>query len=301
MIRALAASLVLFTSCGPNVPDFAFPRYKSLGAAFNFLCGLKDDGNVECLDPIDGEGKLFYTLKGSELVALPRQGSAQSCAVTDRTEIRCWSVRDYAGSRDLDGLDPPRGSFSMVSSDSLTGAICGVRATSGAILCAAKDEVSAIADNAPSGQYKTVAVGDLEACGLSTAGEIRCWGKDVSLASWPGIYDDLRCINGVCAGSIGGTTLSSPTFGNIDFRPFIDFAYFRKFLCVLAVDGAVECKYSTGATVMEIPSTPLVTITIEESPTHDPTWICGDTAAKVPVCYALPSGKRLTLSRAEHE
>ncbi len=131
--------------------------FVSVSAGYEYSCGLREGGGVECWERLDPIPVTLYGAYWWELV----RGD--------------WS-------KDTVGAKPPAGVFASVSAG--WGKACGLR-PSGALECWGhkRDEMS----SPPSGLFTEVSVGLEHACATRTDGQLVCWGPSYlsRLASFP--------------------------------------------------------------------------------------------------------------------
>ena len=242
-----------------------------------FACGLKSHGKVVCWgDNTNG---------GTNAPAGTYTQISAPCAVTIHNKIRCWagtpgppsgafievSASSYNGYAcglkksgqiacwNRTGLKPPSGTFVQVSVSRFSDdpSACAVK-TSGKVVCWGNSGLTPT----PTATFKEVSPTGGQACGLTIARSILCWGADATKGP-PGTYTQVsagRSLNGYtfsCAlatsGSVTcwGTGLLGETegptaqyaqvsVGDDDGDPNLDFA------CGLARSGMVDC-WGAGA------------------------------------------------------
>ena len=176
-----------------------------------YLCGIKLDGTLGCMDVIDRnlwymsslpEGR-FVALFGEtcglritrELVCWSYDGSQYSplsgrfksvaigglsygCAVRESGEVECWDDGEGSGTElgwgEVGGhADPPNGKFVMVAAG--VAHTCGIRADDGGIEC--WGGYSGVDLTPPDGEFVAVsAKRSSGTCALRIDGRVECWG-----------------------------------------------------------------------------------------------------------------------------
>lgn len=165
-------------------------------------CGIRENGEILCWGGVGVPGGVAAAPFGNyRMVAA---GAYHSCALTVEGETRCWGQNDNgatlppgdrfrslaAGWRRTCGLTegegrivcwgmllaPPAGEGFVeldVGGIAQDASICG-RRDDGSVVCTGRLAAT------PPVAFSRIMVGYLHACGLTTAGDLRCWGEDVT-------------------------------------------------------------------------------------------------------------------------
>ncbi len=161
----------------PDAETEAGP-YKAVAAGYQMACVLTPDNLVKCL----GLGDWYLDLPEPETEFKYIEVSSPTvCGIRMDDTLLCWYYPDL----NFDGvgyvaIDTPEGEFKSVSSGYGYGFVCAVKSDDGSIVCFAwysHSLISRVLDHVPEGEFQSVSVGRLKACGLRTDGSIACWGE----------------------------------------------------------------------------------------------------------------------------
>lgn len=162
--------------CDPPEGEFA-----AVSAGWMHTCALTAEGTAECwgCEEYD-EGQCDAPDSRFSVV---RVGAMHTCGLTPEDEIQCWGCQ--VAEDDYGQCDAPQGRYIDVAPGigGVSDVTCAVDAD-GIVLCWGEpywwdvgwnDDLTAYlsADNA---RYSSVSVGADRVCGVTTEGEIRCWG-----------------------------------------------------------------------------------------------------------------------------
>ena len=161
----------------PDAETEAGP-YKAVAAGYQMACVLTPDNLVKCLgwngaslDLPEPETEFKYIEVSSPTV----------CGIRMDDTLLCWFYPDlYFDGVGYGAIDTPEGEFKSVSSGYGYGFVCAVKSDDGSIVCFAwysDSLISRVLDHVPEGEFQSVSVGRLKACGLRTDGSIACWGE----------------------------------------------------------------------------------------------------------------------------
>ncbi len=178
------------TCTGPTTERYApnTKPYRQIGANFTHHCAVARDGTVSCW----GLGKESDTsicatnyecgqsipLTGA--FAQVAVGGVHTCGLRPSGQVECWG----AGKGPTQGTypewgqgRPPAQPFRYITAH--VNVTCGIRIADNAIECWGEPYQNAGGSQVspPSGEFPRVAAGLGFACGLTTAGDIQCWGN----------------------------------------------------------------------------------------------------------------------------
>lgn len=134
--------------------------YAQVVASWQFSCGLRTSGEVDCWGSNPAVGHTptgtFQSLSGHDHSMCGRR--------TDRSHV-CW---DRHGAEDIPGR------YSAYSGGTLT--FCGVRRSDRGLSCFSRPPNTALLQDTPPGEFRDVTVGYTSACATRMDGSIACWG-----------------------------------------------------------------------------------------------------------------------------
>lgn len=142
-------------------------QFRAVAAGAYHTCGVTEDHRVECWGDDTGGDVSAPQVRFREITA----GTGFSCGIDWNHEVRCW------GGDSSEQLATIDGSFTALDAGGDT--VCGIRKSDRQITCW---RVAGNSDKPPSelkqAQFVDVSVGMLSACGITKAGDVRCWGND---------------------------------------------------------------------------------------------------------------------------
>ena len=160
--------------------DLPTGSYIAISAGFFHVCGLRENGELDCTHGRDTPAGPFIA------VSIGGTTASHACAIRESGELACWGAneqRQYQWNEETQTVEsrsvhvgqatPPPGTFTAVSAGSSH--TCAIR-TSGQLACwGANDHEQS---NAPEGSYTAVSAGNSHSCAIRDTGEIECWGGD---------------------------------------------------------------------------------------------------------------------------
>jgi hypothetical protein len=217
--------------------------FKRVVGGEDTFCALATDGTIACWGG-DASG-----------VRLPRRGpfvtgargNAGHCGIRPSGTLDCFA-QSFTGGK----MSPPWGEFTQVVVAEV--GACAL-ATDGSVTCFPERLETA----PPPGTYRSLAAqghrtGD-RYCGVTSNGEIRCWGDQPALPEPPvGPYEQVSLsVNYACGLRLDGSlacwgTLPSAVPGVGE--PYSRVSAGQQFLCVLTATGAVDCGDSFWNTLL---------------------------------------------------
>lgn len=152
--------------------SFSSLTYTQVSAGFNFTCGLKSNGSVDCWG-LNDEGQTDLPIQSS-LFGAPSYiqvsaGKNHTCGLLSNDRIVCWG---------LGNITTPNFAFHQVSTGN--NHACGVLKNSlapyGPIFCWGSNSFGET--TVPDGLYTQVSAGGDHTCGLKEDGSLLCWGNN---------------------------------------------------------------------------------------------------------------------------
>jgi alpha-tubulin suppressor-like RCC1 family protein len=152
-------------SCWGATPAPAGPRFAQIDASEDQTCGLTTDHELRCW------GHSHGALPTGTFVDVAT-GPVYSCALRSDGEAVCWGATTAP-----DGIPVQPGPFVDLTA-SARGA-CGLRPDGTTTCWSPSNDVQAYRLNQPPAgvRFTKLVTGFVRACGISTAGELRCWGE----------------------------------------------------------------------------------------------------------------------------
>lgn len=207
-------AIQLTTGESPPTPET--PAFVQVATGENHVCALRGNGQVVCWGGND-DGQL----NAPEKVPFQQitSGSHFSCGIQADERINCWGRNNHQQAA------PPPGRFQAAAAG--WDHACGLTGTT--VTCWGWN-ANERATPPPGVNFAAVGAGAEHSCGLSTAGDLVCWGKNDN--------------------------------GRADSRdgPFLALAVGIAHTCVLDTDGKALCQGETSAGQSEPPETSFVEI-----------------------------------------
>ena len=154
-------------------------EWVSVSAGWDFACGLRVGGEVECWSEVGhGRRNTYGQLDAPEgQFSVISSGAAHSCGIRADRSIECWG-NDFYGK-----LDAPEGEFTALASGKDHS--CGIRADR-TVECWGLSRYGLL--DVPDGEFTAVDVSWTYSCGLRVDRSVVCWGDEME--DWYGQTPD---------------------------------------------------------------------------------------------------------------
>jgi len=224
-------------------------KFTEVVAGGRHSCGI-DGGILRCWGD-NSRGQAPGSASSYGWVSVGRE---HTCAVDPTYTVVCWGNGDS-------GQTTPQFEPMVYQSYAVGSEFCGVL-TSGKIRCASYNRYPALGSTVyppPTGVYKSVAVGNDQACAISADDTVRCWGAEGGPTPPGGSFTSLWMASNYACGLRPGGTPECWSVPGVDSwptleppaEPFTTLSAGYDFVCGLRADGTVRCwgnDHAPGAT-----------------------------------------------------